>query len=480
MRHRNTLIATLLAAPLVVGCSFTQFDDLEKEAPAHRVVQESESDGFGRPLVGLTRLNEEPGGQLLIAGTGGNPVLFTGTFNATGGLSSAQTSRESFDEKLGLKGFGVRAMAAAPPDKALPNDNLPGPFAYVGATGANSGRVVIVDVNSYKAPLQGGILTETRVPEFGISLAAAKWGPTADEDLVVGAAGRIFFLRATPWPSFDIVPDQGYRPSDDQNDTRVYETLAVGDLDKRSAEDEVVVAAPKGNYVAVVHGVSSCFGGSRKSNANDDGGAGDGAVDAGASDSPDSGSPDGGAGSCSAVKHFQLALPSDANGFGKALLIADVDEDGDPELLVGAPDTKGGGAVYVYDFKASDFDNNQPNAPSRVISAPEGVTGFGSSLAFGAFDGQGKPLLAVGAPTSTNDGTDNAGKIVIYRIPDLGAVVNTLRLSSPENADLLGAALTVMPFRKGAEIKRVLAASVNKGTLVMFANVTSDHKDFRE
>ncbi|MCK5796601.1 MAG: hypothetical protein KAI47_05435, partial [Deltaproteobacteria bacterium] len=280
-KRLSLLSLSALVGAASFGCSFTKFDDLEDQAPGFRVKQDT-SDGFGRPLVGLTRLNDEVGGTLFIAGTGGNPTLFTATFNAQGGMAGAQADREHFDDKLGLKGYGVRAMAAAPADKTLITENRPGPFVYVGATSAGAGRVIVVDINSYKPPLGGGVLSKN-VSEFGTALAAAKWGNGGAEDLVVGATGAIFFLRANPWPNFTAAPDMGYSPG--PNTTQVYSVVAAGDLDPTTPEDEVVAAAPDRNYVAVVYGVSSCFGGQRKTNDNKDGGSSDGASsDAGAND----------------------------------------------------------------------------------------------------------------------------------------------------------------------------------------------------
>lgn len=495
----RALIPLSLVLSLAAGCSFTKFDDLEEQAPGNRVGQSgSESSVFGHPLVGFSKLAEDPGGGLVIGGTGDNPALNTILFNATGGLSTAQSKRDDFDDKLELQSFNVRALAPAPPTMPAVG-SLPGPFVYLGATAVSSGKVMVVDVNKYRAPdcppkvanCGSTIITRSDVRQFGVALAPAKWDPTDAEDLIVGAEGHVFFLHADPWPVFTLASDQ---PS--SNTAQVYQTVIAGDLDPTTKEHEAVVAAPERNFVAVISGISSCFGGTRGKTANGDGGVdggvdggtdastADGGVDSGSSDSSvgaDSGSP----GDCSKKTRFEIPFPDKANKFGAALLIADVDGDGRDDLVIGAPATPGPdeqttGAVYIYTFDKANFDNQTIGAPARVIMAPQGVAAFGTSLAIGKFDGQAKRILAIGAPNSTVKGTTDAGSVVLYRLPDFDKPINTLSLTSPEGSDQLGAALTVMPFRKGSEIKDVLVASAKKSAIVFFANTTSDHQDYRK
>lgn len=473
------LLPLSLAFALATGCSFTKFDDLEERAPGNRVGQSgSESDGYGRPLVGFGRTGEEPGGGLMIAGTGGSPALNTVLFGASGGLSTAQSKRDDFDVKLELDMFNVRALAPVPANKTTVD--FAGPFVYLGATASSSGKVMVVDVNRYRAPATA--LITRNDDEFGVSLAPAKWDPTDAEDLVVGAKGRVFFLHANPWPTFTIAPETGYQLA---KPTLVYSVVVAGDLDPTTKEHEVVAAAPDGNSVSVISGISSCFGGTRGKTANGDGGV-DAGTDAAPADSgagadsgptADSGSP----GDCSKIVSFEIPLPQSANQFGRALLIADVDEDGKDDLVIGAPETNNGdGAVYIYTFDKAAFDTQTLGAPRVIAAVKDSKSGFGSSLAIGKFDGQAKRILAIGAPNSVVKGKTDAGSVVLYRLPDFDTPVNTLSLASPESSDLLGSALTVMPFRKGDEIKDVLVASIKKAALVFFNSVTSDHKDYRK
>ncbi|XP_040088783.1 integrin alpha-7 isoform X5 [Oryx dammah] len=105
------------------------------------------------------------------------------------------------------------------------------------------------------------------------------------------------------------------------------------------------------------------------------------------------------------------------SGFGYSLAVADLNNDGWTDLVVGAPyfferQEELGGAVYVYMNEGGHWAGV---APLRLCGSPDSM--FGISLAvLGDLNQDGFPDLAVGAPF------DGDGKVFIYHGNSLGVV----------------------------------------------------------
>ncbi|XP_043303437.1 integrin alpha-7 isoform X2 [Cervus elaphus] len=105
------------------------------------------------------------------------------------------------------------------------------------------------------------------------------------------------------------------------------------------------------------------------------------------------------------------------SGFGYSLAVADLNNDGWTDLVVGAPyfferQEELGGAVYVYMNEGGHWAGV---APLRLCGSPDSM--FGISLAvLGDLNQDGFPDLAVGAPF------DGDGKVFIYHGSSLGVV----------------------------------------------------------
>ncbi|XP_054983529.1 integrin alpha-7 isoform X4 [Sorex araneus] len=105
------------------------------------------------------------------------------------------------------------------------------------------------------------------------------------------------------------------------------------------------------------------------------------------------------------------------SGFGYSLAVADLNNDGWTDLVVGAPffferQKELGGAVYVYMNQGGHWAGI---APLRICGSPDSM--FGISLAvLGDLNQDGFPDLAVGAPF------DGDGKVFIYHGSSLGVV----------------------------------------------------------
>ncbi|XP_028711261.1 integrin alpha-7 isoform X5 [Peromyscus leucopus] len=106
------------------------------------------------------------------------------------------------------------------------------------------------------------------------------------------------------------------------------------------------------------------------------------------------------------------------SGFGYSLAVADLNNDGWPDLIVGAPyfferQEELGGAVYVYTNQGGHWADVPP---LRICGSPDSM--FGISLAvLGDLNQDGFPDIAVGAPF------DGDGKVFIYHGSSLGVVV---------------------------------------------------------
>jgi FG-GAP repeat len=443
------LVLALLTLVLALGaCSYDIFNELEEKAPATRIVQDGEisSRNFGDAIVGLPRGDKKNGAVLAIIGNA-DSALASVLFSEGGSASLTEMNRDDMKDWLDNPNK-MHAMAAAPSTKVV--GSYQGPFVYLGSTAGASNTVRVVDVSTfktvrtYKAPT-----VPQAVTEYGVGVAAAELGGGGSgDDLVVGGKDALVLRRAKSGGSFDW-PDM-----EDGADVVVkgapdwpvgqFETIIAGDLDQgETSEDEVVVALPERNTVMVVHHVADCF-------ANP---------------------------TALCTNALKLPAPSGADHFGASLLIADVDNDGKQELVVGAA---GNDRVYIYDIEKGDFTAGKLPAESQTLQAPGDAKSFGKSLAFGKFiGGVTKDLLAVGAPDTAVDGTIAAGRIYLFD-DALKPVGQGTQLASPTENMLIGRKLTTLPLRSSSTTSHdVLVASGRDAVFIFFANLSEAHKDIR-
>uniref|UniRef100_G3W6Y6 Integrin subunit alpha 7 n=1 Tax=Sarcophilus harrisii TaxID=9305 RepID=G3W6Y6_SARHA len=115
----------------------------------------------------------------------------------------------------------------------------------------------------------------------------------------------------------------------------------------------------------------------------------------------------------------EAVLPGDrlTSGFGYSLAVADLNNDGWADLVVGAPyfferQEELGGAVYVYVNQAGRWAGV---SPLRLFGSPGSMFGV-SVVTLGDINQDGFPDIAVGAPF------DGQGKVFIYHGSSLGVV----------------------------------------------------------
>jgi FG-GAP repeat len=134
-----------------------------------------------------------------------------------------------------------------------------------------------------------------------------------------------------------------------------------------------------------------------------------------------------------------LSAPSAADSrFGQALAIGDFDNDGVPDLLVGAPPTR----AYLYRGPIA-----AGAAPTATITDSSGVGDFGAAVAALNLDGKPGDEALVGDPNATVGGQAQAGNVSIYTGPALATRLTTVLADhDPSGGEVYGSAVAALPF----------------------------------
>jgi hypothetical protein len=133
--------------------------------------------------------------------------------------------------------------------------------------------------------------------------------------------------------------------------------------------------------------------------------------------------------------------------FGAALVAADLDGDGDDEVLAGSPEPTGAGHVTIL---SSDRGNPLGLVHQHLVPVP-GFAGagarFGDAVAVGFVDGGRAPSdldVVVGAPLAFHGGLPGAGEVTLFRGRPLVAVGSeVVGASAPAAGEAFGSAVAI-------------------------------------
>jgi FG-GAP repeat len=353
---------------LPAGCDWREFDTLQNQTPVLAIDPPSgfpSSNDFGSVVVPVAPPADGSVAAWFLASATEMTGLGLVKIDATGGASAQTLSGSAVDD---LDGNPVTAMAEIPGTGT----------ALLGAPTFDSLLTVDLASQTVSQFIPMSPLTQSD-SLLGVGVAAGKLTGAAMPDLVVASSSLVHVF--VDGSTADIVPgaaDLAACPitlsTGLPNHDRQNRALVVGNL--LASGPAIAIGTP----AAAAAGSVSLFTATATA-----------VICAGVLTAPALGT---------------LAPSGTPNsGFGQTLAIGDVDGDGVPDLLVGAPPY----AVYMYKGPVAPSA-----APTATIAAPSGSANFGASLA--ALNSDGKPgdEALIGDPGATVNGQTDAGNATLY------------------------------------------------------------------
>ena len=137
----------------------------------------------------------------------------------------------------------------------------------------------------------------------------------------------------------------------------------------------------------------------------------------------------------------------------------DVNGDGIPDFVIGAPQAGGKGAAFV-------FNGANGTLLYTLRAAPQAFAKFGSSVALiPDVTGDGRPDIMVGAPDHTVNGLLNAGEAFIFR-GNNGKLFKTVTSAMPKAFAGFGYAVTTADFKNNGTQETVVGTPFEDADLI--------------
>jgi hypothetical protein len=150
--------------------------------------------------------------------------------------------------------------------------------------------------------------------------------------------------------------------------------------------------------------------------------------------------------------------PTGDPGWGKRIVTGDFDGNGATDFAVSSPD---GESVTAY------MNDGALTFTPMALTAPSEASAFGASLAAGDLDGDGVPEIIVGAPNAEADGTLHAGEVILYQFDGTAFTkVFSVSDSQPETEQRFGTSVAVAPW--GTAGQNILVVGADHELFVYF------------
>jgi len=409
MRATGKLLLAAALAAATSGCSWSAFDNLADETWVDRAGAPAGANSllFGEQMAAGGQRGD--GANILVLGRS-NPEVSRLSFDANG--VRAQQDGGDIQNTLQFLSFQEHPAIAGDPSSTKVA------FAFVSRDGMDplsNTKIAVYDATNVQTPLKsfepGPDLLAAKKSN-GITFAEVDGDPTMS-DLVVAREDQVMVV--TDWASTDTAGGTFKISACAQSDPASY-AVAVADLNNDSTP-EILLSTGS---------INRDMGGSRIKIFEPS------AVTA------YSAGP--------AIECFPVGSPAmsiidksneNVNDLGAQLAVADFGMG--PWIVATSPQNN---KIFVFE--------DMQGSTEIDVAAPSGAGNFGSALAIGDLDGDGVPELIVGAPRSTVDGVTNAGAVYVMQFNGTGFdVVATLHDASPEVEQHFGKSVAVVPFGTG-------------------------------